>query len=180
MTRTILTTGGAGYIGSHVTVELLAAGYAVVILDNFENSDPSVVDRIRRITKKDVILVRGDVRERSTVDKIFRHHRIDAVIHLAGKKAVGESVKDPLLYFHDNLSGAVSLLQAMQTNRVDRLVFSSSATVYGVPETLPIDENSKTGVTNPYGRTKLYIEEMIDDCVAANSDLNVVDRKSVV
>ncbi len=177
MTRTILTTGGAGYIGSHVTVELLAAGYAVVILDNFENSDPSVVDRIRRITKKDVILVRGDVRERSTVDKIFRHHRIDAVIHLAGKKAVGESVKDPLLYFHDNLSGAVSLLQAMQTNRVDRLVFSSSATVYGVPETLPIDENSKTGVTNPYGRTKLYIEEMIDDCVAANSDLNVVSLR---
>ena len=177
MPQTILATGGAGYIGSHVAVELLNAGHDVIILDNFENSDPSVIFRIEEITGKGVTMVRGDVRDRATLDRVFRQHHVDAVIHLAGKKAVGESVKDPLLYFHDNLSGAISLLEAMQAAGVDRLVFSSSATVYGVPEHLPIDETCKTGVTNPYGRTKLMIEEMLDDCVASNPGLAVVSLR---
>lgn len=177
MARRILATGGVGYIGSHVVVALLEAGHEVVILDNLENSDLSVVEKIESITKKRVTLVRGDVRDRTMLDDIFRRYRIDAVIHLAGKKAVGESLSNPLLYFHDNISGAVSLLQAMKTAGVNRLVFSSSATVYGIPERLPIDEACKTGVTNPYGRTKLMIEEILDDCVAADTDLNVVSLR---
>lgn len=177
MSNTILATGGAGYIGSHVTVELLAAGHDVVILDNFENSSPSVKSRIEAISGRKVQLVEGDVRDRATLDRLFRQHRIDAVIHLAGKKAVGESVKDPLLYFHDNLSGAISLLEAMRMAGVRRMVFSSSATVYGMPERLPIDETCKTGVTSPYGRTKLMIEDMLDDCVASNPEMNVVSLR---
>jgi UDP-glucose 4-epimerase len=177
MKRKILATGGAGYIGSHVAVALLEAGHDVVILDNFENSDPSVLNRIEHIAQAKVTLVEGDVRDRATLDMLFRRHRIDAVIHLAGKKAVGESVADPLLYFHDNIAGAVALLQSMQAAQVDNLVFSSSATVYGVPEQLPIDESCKTGVTSPYGRTKLMIEEILDDCVTANSNLNVISLR---
>ena len=177
MARKILATGGAGYIGSHVAVALLEAGHEVVILDNLENSDPSVIDKIERVTQARVTLVRGDVRDRATLDDIFRHHRIDAVIHMAGKKAVGESLSNPLLYFHDNILGAVALLQAMKEAGVNRLIFSSSATVYGVPERLPIDETCKTGVTNPYGRTKLMIEDILDDCVAADPDLNAVSLR---
>jgi UDP-glucose 4-epimerase len=175
--KTILATGGAGYIGSHVTVELLAAGYDVVILDNFENSVPSVISRIENIAGRRVTLFEGDVRDRATLRRLFRRHRIDAVIHLAGKKAVGESVKDPLLYFHDNLSGAITLLETMRFAGVNRLVFSSSATVYGMPERLPIDEACRTGVTSPYGRTKLMIEEIVDDCVASNPDLQVISLR---
>lgn len=177
MVRRILATGGVGYIGSHVVVALLEAGHDVVILDNLENSDLSVLAKIESITKKRVKLVQGDVRNRATLDAIFRNDKIDAVIHLAGKKAVGESLSNPLLYYHDNISGAVALLQAMKAAKVDRLVFSSSATVYGIPERLPIDETCKTGVTNPYGRTKLMIEEILDDCVAADADLNVVSLR---
>ena len=177
MRRKILATGGAGYIGSHVTLALLEAGYDVVILDNFENSERSVVDRIDDLSQQSVTLVQGDLRNRATLDDIFRHHRIDAVIHLAGKKAVGESLGNPLLYFQDNVAGAVTLLQAMQAAGVNRLVFSSSATVYGVPERLPVDETCRTGVTNPYGRSKLMIEEILDDCVAANPDLTVISLR---
>lgn len=177
MRQKILATGGAGYIGSHVAVALLEAGHDVVILDNFENSDLSVIRRIEQIAHAKVTLIEGDVRDRATLDALFRKHRIDAVIHLAGKKAVGESVANPLLYYHDNIAGAVTLLQAMQAAGVDNLVFSSSATVYGVPEQLPIDENCKTGVTNPYGRTKLMIEEILEDCVAANANLHVISLR---
>ena len=177
MRRKVLATGGGGYIGSHVAVALLEAGYDVVILDNFENSDPSVIDRIEYLSKHNVTLVQGDVRNRATLDDIFRHHHVDAVIHLAGKKAVGESLSNPLLYFQDNVLGAVTLLQAMQAAGVNRLVFSSSATVYGVPERLPVDETCRTGVTNPYGRSKLIVEEILDDCVAADSDLTVVSLR---
>ncbi|TNC74973.1 UDP-glucose 4-epimerase GalE [Rubellimicrobium roseum] len=166
--RCILATGGAGYIGSHVAVELLSAGYRVVILDNFENSDRRVLSRISRIAPGgDVALVEGDVRDPATVEDVLRSHDVDAVIHLAGKKAVGESVADPLLYFHDNLLGAVALMQGMRAAKVPHLVFSSSATVYGLPKVLPIDESAPTGVTNPYGRTKLMIEQMIDDVAAS-------------
>jgi UDP-glucose 4-epimerase len=163
----VLATGGAGYIGSHVTVELLRAGYRVVILDNFENADRRIAARIPLLGAGAVTLVEGDVRDRRVVEEVLRSHRVNAVIHLAGKKAVAESVKDPLLYFHDNLNGAISLLAAMERVGVPRLVFSSSATVYGVPKTLPIDETAPTGATNPYGRTKLTIEEMIDDMTVA-------------
>lgn len=160
-----------------MAVALMQAGYDVVILDNFENSQASVIDNIEMITRARLTLVQGDVRNRATLRDIFRTHRIDAVIHLAGKKAVGESIGNPLLYFHDNISGAVALLQAMKEAGVTRLVFSSSATVYGVPDRLPIDETCKTGVMNPYGRTKLMIEEILDDCVASDPDLNVVSLR---
>ena len=173
----ILATGGAGYIGSHVVVELLSAGYKVVILDNFENSDRQVAARIPRIATGDVTLVEGDVRNAQVVEEVLRSFRVDAVIHLAGKKAVGESVQDPLLYFGDNLLGAIALFHAMSKAGVPSLVFSSSATVYGTPEILPIDEGAPTGVSSPYGRTKLMIEQMIDDLVVAWPALQAVSLR---
>lgn len=173
----ILATGGAGYIGSHVATQLLEAGYRVVILDNFENSDPDVVDRIEAISGARVRLVEGDVRHQATVERVLRVHQIDAVIHLAGKKAVGDSVADPLLYFNDNLNGAMSLLRAMNAAGVMRLAFSSSATVYGTPRSLPIAETAETGATSPYGRTKLMIEEIIDDCVASIAQFRAISLR---
>jgi UDP-glucose 4-epimerase len=174
---TVLATGGAGYIGSHVAVKLLQAGYRVVILDNFENSDRDIAVHILKIVRGSLTVVEADVRDGSAVEDTLRVFEVDAVIHLAGKKAVGESVANPLLYFRDNLTGALSLLEAMQAAEVTRLVFSSSATVYGYPETLPIGESAPTGVTNPYGRTKLMIEEMLDDIVRAWSDLRVISLR---
>ena len=173
----ILATGGAGYIGSHLAVELLAANYEVVILDNFENSDRAAAARIPRLAHGPVTLVEGDVRNTELVETILRRHRVDAVVHLAGKKAVGESVRDPLVYFHDNLLGAVSLLRAMRAVHVNRLLFSSSATVYGTPEDLPIRETAPTSIGNPYGRTKLMTEEIIDDVVAAQPDLRAMSLR---
>lgn len=177
MQKCILATGGAGYIGSHVVVELLEAGHRVVILDNFENSDPRTVGHISRIASGEIDLIAGDVRDQALVQEVLHLHRVDAVIHLAGKKAVGESVADPLLYFNDNLLGAVSLLRAMCVTGVQRLVFSSSATVYGFPKTLPIPETAPTGVTNPYGRTKLMIEEIIDDLTVAEPDFQAISLR---
>lgn len=159
----VLATGGAGYIGSHVVVELLMAGFKVVILDNFENSDRRTVANIPMIARGDVTLIEGDVRDARLVEKVLRVHQVDAVIHLAGKKAVAESVAQPLLYFRDNLVGAIALFEAMRLAKVSNLVFSSSATVYGVPKKLPVDETAPTCVSNPYGRTKLMIEDMVDD-----------------
>jgi UDP-glucose 4-epimerase len=177
-TRCILATGGAGYIGSHVVVELLSAGYRVVILDNFENADRRIVSHIPEIVPGcDVTLVEGDVRDQRVVEDVLRWHRVGAVIHLAGKKAVAESVADPLLYFHDNLLGAVALLRGMKAAGVSDLVFSSSATVYGTPKVLPIDEAAPTGVTNPYGRTKLVIEQIIDDLVESWNDFRAVSLR---
>ena len=167
MKKCILATGGAGYIGSHVAVELLAAGHRVVILDNFENAEPDVIDRIEAISGKSIRLVAGDVRDQATVERVLRDYQVDAVIHLAGKKAVGESVADPLLYFNDNLKGALALLGAMRATGVSRLAFSSSATVYGALQKLPLNETAFTGPSNPYGRTKLMIEQIIDDCTVA-------------
>lgn len=175
--KKILATGGAGYIGSHVVVELVAAGYEVVILDNFENSERSTAERIPRITGGGVTLVEGDVRDRALVEELLRVYRIDAVVHLAGKKAVGESVSDPMLYFRDNLIGAISLLSAMQAAGVSRLIFSSSATVYGIPKRLPIQEDAPVSALNPYGRTKLMIEEMIEDLAAAWPALTAVSLR---
>jgi UDP-glucose 4-epimerase len=173
----ILATGGAGYIGSHTTVELLKAGYSVVILDNFENSDSGMIARIPMLAAGDVRLVEDDVRDARLVADVIRRHRIDAVIHFAGKKAVGESVLDPLLYYHDNISGAVSVLSAMRDTGCKRLVFSSSATVYGTTDVLPIPETAPTSVTNPYGRTKLLIEQIIDDTATAQSDFRALSLR---
>ncbi len=175
--RRILATGGAGYIGSHLTVELLEAGYEVVILDNFENSDRATVNRIPKLGQGPVTLVEGDVRNSDLVETILRRHRIDAVVHLAGKKAVGESVRDPLRYFNDNLMGAVSLFRAMRAVQVNNLLFSSSATVYGAPDQLPIRETAPTSVSNPYGRTKLMTEEIIDDMVSAHPTMRAISLR---
>lgn len=177
MPKSVLATGGAGYIGSHVVVELVAAGYDVVVLDNFENSSPCVVGRLSELTGREIELVQADVRNRKSVEYVLDGFEVDAVIHLAGKKAVGESVENPLLYFDANLNGAISLLEAMQACGVHNLVFSSSATVYGVPEVLPIREGAATSATNPYGRTKLMIEEIISDVVASDADFRAISLR---
>ena len=175
--RAVLVTGGAGYIGSHVVVDLVAAGHEVVALDNFENAARDVPERIAAICGREVPFVEADVGDRAAVEATLRAHGVGAVVHLAGKKVVGESVSDPLLYFHDNLNGAISLLRAMRDVGAARLVFSSSASVYGMPETLPIAESAPTCVLNPYGRTKLMIEDMIDDLAVAWSGLRAISLR---
>lgn len=178
MKKRILTTGGAGYIGSHTTVELLKAGYSVVILDNFENSDRDRVARLPLIAgTADVRLVEGDVRDAQLVADVLKHHKIDAVMHFAGKKAVSESVADPLLYYHDNITGAVSVLSAMRDIGCNKLIFSSSATVYGNTNHLPTPETVPPSVSNPYGRTKLIIEEIIDDTAASLSNFQALSLR---
>ena len=166
--KTILVTGGAGYIGSHACVALIEAGYRVVILDNLCNASEEVVNRIDRITGTQPILVRGDVRDRGCVDDLLGAHRIEAVMHFAGLKAVGESVSQPLEYYDNNVAGTLNLLAAMEDAGVRVLVFSSSATVYGDPHSVPIREDFPLGATNPYGRTKLMVEEVLADWHAAN------------
>lgn len=164
----VLLTGGAGYIGSHTFVALRAAGFEPVILDNFANSQPAVLDRLARITGSQPLLERGDVLDTAFVEAVLRRHLPVAVVHFAGDKAVGESVAKPLKYFHHNLGGAISLLRAMEAvclgpdaQGVPTLVFSSSATVYGDPATVPITEDFPRSHTNPYGHTKLVIEDML-------------------
>ena len=164
----ILLTGGTGYIGSHTAVVLSQAGHEVVLLDNFCNSDPSVLERLEKILGKALPCIEADVRETDVVEKVLREYKIDAVIHFAGLKAVGESNEKPVEYYANNVQGAISLLQAMNAVGVKKLVFSSSATVYGDPQYLPIDESHPTNPTNPYGRTKLQIEQMLRDL--SNSD----------
>lgn len=163
----ILLTGGTGYIGSHTAIALSEAGYKVVLLDNYWNSSPSVLKRLDKILGKSLPFIEGDVRNTMLVSKALQDYKIDAVIHFAGLKAVSESVSNPLLYYANNIEGSISLLQAMQKANVKTLVFSSSATVYGEPKYLPVDENHPTSATSPYGRSKLYIEEMLRD--VANS-----------
>ena len=164
----ILLTGGLGYIGSHTAVVLQQAGHHVVLLDNLANSRMDVADRIGRITGQRPPLEVADVLDTAHLITLLRAHRIDAVIHFAGLKAVGESVAQPLAYYHNNVAGTVSLLRAMAEQGVKRLVFSSSATVYGQPQYLPLDEAHPTGATNPYGRTKLHIEQMLQDLAASD------------
>jgi UDP-glucose 4-epimerase len=164
---TILLTGGAGYIGTHTAVVLLAAGHDVVLLDNLCNSSRDTLGRLARITGRDVPLIQADVRDTARVAQALRDHACTAVVHFAGLKAVGESVQKPIDYFANNVQGTVSLLQAMQGTGVRHLVFSSSATVYGAPQYLPLDEQHPTSATNPYGRSKLHIEEILADlCVS--------------
>ena len=172
-TDSILVTGGAGYIGSHTCVRLLESGYQVIVLDNFSNSSPEALKRVQALTGKTLDLVTGDVNDSALLDRVFATNQIGAVIHFAGLKAVGESVAEPLTYYHNNVSGAVTLLQAMQKAGVHDLVFSSSATVYGDPASLPITEDFPTSATNPYGRSKLMIEEMLRDLYRSDASWNL-------
>ena len=170
----ILLTGGAGYIGSHIAVELLDSGYDVIIADDFSNSSPAVVTNICKITGKSAELYEIDVTDKDSLERLFLKNRPDAVIHLAGFKAVGESVDEPLKYYRNNLDSALSLLETMETHNVSRIIFSSSATVYGAPDSLPFTEDMKPGeCTNPYGSTKQMIERIIID-TAANGWLSAV------
>ena len=164
----ILLTGGAGYIGSHTAVVLSQAGYELVLLDNFSNSQKSVLERLQKILGKVLPCVEGDVRDTALVTKTLQDCKIDGVIHFAGFKSVGESVEMPIEYYANNVQGTISLLEAMKLANVKTLVFSSSAAVYGDPQYLPIDEEHPTSATNAYGRSKLHIEQMLKD--VANSD----------
>ena len=154
----VLVTGGAGFIGSHTCVELLNSGFEIVVLDNFSNSNMKSIENIKKITGKDFKFYEVDYLDKEKLENIFEENDIDLVINFAGYKAVGESVQKPLEYYHNNISGALVLLQTMQKYNVKKFVFSSSATVYGDPEQIPITEECKIGgTTNPYGTTKLYI-----------------------
>jgi UDP-glucose 4-epimerase len=168
MATTILVTGGAGYIGSHACVALIEAGYKVVVLDNLCIGNARALDRVTQIVGQRPDFVCGDVRDRQCLEKLFGEYTINAVMHFAGLKAVGESVSQPLDYYDNNVAGTLSLLQAMEDNWVRSLVFSSSATVYGDPHSVPIREDFPLSATNPYGRSKLMVEEILADWAAAN------------
>lgn len=169
----ILVTGGTGYIGSHTTVELLNAGHKVVIVDNLSNSKALVVDRIEKITGKRPTFIKCDLLDKDALEKVFAEHPdIDSVVHFAGLKAVGESCQKPLLYYHNNLTGTFNLLECMLKHNVNRIVFSSSATVYGAPKTVPIREDFPLSTTNPYGETKLMIERILKDTCSAHPEFS--------
>jgi UDP-glucose 4-epimerase len=170
----VLLTGGTGYIGSHTAVALLQAGWNVVLLDNLCNSTQGVASRIEQLTGRPVTFVHGDVRDTPLLEKVLTEHGCSAVVHFAGLKAVGESVAQPLKYFENNVEGSLSLVRAMKQAGTRQLVFSSSATVYGAPTYLPLDEDHPTSALNPYGRTKLHVEEMLRDLCAGEPDWRVV------
>jgi UDP-glucose 4-epimerase len=167
---TVLLTGGTGYIGSHTCVELVNAGFQTILFDNLCNSSPVVVDRIAAITGKRPTLIEGDVRDRSALDRVFSHHAIAAVVHFAGLKAVGDSVVRPLDYYSSNVAGSTTLFESMQAWCVGRIVFSSSATVYGAATEMPLTERSPTVPVNPYGHTKLMVEQILHDMARADPD----------
>ncbi len=170
----VLVTGGAGYIGSHTIVELLNCGHEVIAFDNFYNSKPESLNRVKKITGKDFKFYEADMLDKSALNKIFDENKIDAVIHFAGLKAVGESVQKPVLYYHNNITGTLTLLEVMDAHGVRNIVFSSSATVYGNSEIVPVREDFPTGTpTNPYGYTKLMQEIMLTDLYKANNDWTV-------
>lgn len=169
----VLLTGGAGYIGSHTAVECLAAGHDVVVLDNLCNSSAKSLDRVTQITGKQVEFVQGDIRDRAALRQLFAQHAIDTVVHFAGLKAVGESVEKPLLYYDNNIAGSIVLFEMMAEAGVKSLVFSSSATVYGDPTSVPITEDFPLSATNPYGRSKLFIEEMLRDMARADASWHI-------
>ncbi len=173
--KRILVTGGAGYIGSHTCVELIKKGYEVVVVDNYVNSSEESIKRVEKITGKEVKIYNADVRNKSALDKIFTEQKIDWVIHFAGLKAVGESCAKPIEYYDNNLNGTLTLLQSMREHGCKKIVFSSSATVYGDPEELPLTEASKTGgTTNPYGTSKYFQEIMLSDVYKSDKEWTVV------
>ena len=165
----ILVTGGTGYIGSHTCIELLNAGYEVLIIDNLSNSKHEVVDKIKKISNKNVVFYEADIRDNKKLYEIFEGNTIEAVIHFAGLKAVGESVKKPIEYYENNVTGTLTLLKAMQIHNIKKMVFSSSATVYGMTEKMPVTEEADLSAVNPYGRTKLMIEEILRDVYTSDN-----------
>lgn len=169
----ILITGGAGYIGSHTCVELLNAGYEIIVLDNFSNSKPESLHRVKELAGKDFLFFEVDLLCRKSIEQIFKSNKIEAVIHFAGLKAVGESVSKPLHYYHNNVTSTILLCDVMKKYEVKKLVFSSSATVYGVPEQVPISENFPLSSTNPYGRTKLMVEEILRDLFVTDNSFSI-------
>ena len=169
----VLVTGGAGYIGSHTCVELLNAGEEIIILDNFVNSKPEALKQNQTITGKDFRFYEADLLNKEAIDKVFAENSIDAVIHFAGLKAVGESVMQPIRYYHNNITGTLNLCNVMQAHNVKKMVFSSSATVYGTPKTVPIDETFPLSTTNPYGSTKLMIEQILRDIYTADNEWSI-------
>ncbi len=170
MPETILVTGGAGFIGSHITLALLNAGYRVVVFDNLANASAKSIERVARISNGAPVFIEGDVRDAAALDALFAAHKIDGVIHLAGLKAVGESVAHPERYYDVNVAGSSTLFNAMLRHGVKRAVFSSSATVYGAPEIMPMDETTATGPVNPYGKTKLMVEQILTDITGISSN----------
>ncbi|MGH1359070.1 MAG: UDP-glucose 4-epimerase GalE [Burkholderiaceae bacterium] len=173
----VLVTGGAGYIGSHTVVELINAGHSAVVLDNLSNASAESLNRVERITGQRPRLVKGDIRDANLLDQLLASEKFDATMHFAGLKAVGESVELPLEYYDNNVNGTVVLLNALKKAAVKRFVFSSSATVYGDPATVPIQEDAPTGPTNPYGRTKWMIEFMLRDLAAADPDWAIANLR---
>ncbi len=172
--KKILITGGAGFIGSHTSVEMLDAGYEIVIVDNFSNSKPETIDKIKEITGKDFKFYEADLTDREAVEKIFDENDISGVIHFAGYKAVGESVAKPVMYYHNNILSTLVLCDVMAKHNVKNIVFSSSATVYGDPASVPIKEDFPLHTTNPYGSTKLMIEQMLHDIHTADEEWGIV------
>ncbi|WP_435274793.1 UDP-glucose 4-epimerase GalE [Psychrobium sp. nBUS_13] len=170
---TVFVTGGAGYIGSHTIVELLNEGQQVVVLDNLSNSSEEALRRVKQITGKTVTFYQGDVLDSALLDSIFEQHDIESVIHFAGLKAVGESVSQPLKYYQNNVTGTLVLCEAMAKANIKNIVFSSSATVYGDPASLPITEDFPTGATNPYGQSKLMVEHVLSDLAASDASWNI-------
>ncbi len=170
----VLVTGGLGYIGSHTVVELIENGDEVIIIDNLSNSKKEVIDKLKEITGKEIKLYIDDVTDKEALRKIFSENEIDAVIHFAGYKAVGESVEKPLMYYRNNIDSTLTLLEVMEEFNVRNIVFSSSATVYGNPASLPIYEDFPLSTTNPYGTTKLFIEHILSDLYVSNNEWNIV------
>lgn len=169
----ILVTGGAGYIGSHTCVELLKAGYEIIVLDNFSNSSPESLNRVKELTNKNFKTYNIDLLDKVNVEKVFLENNIESVIHFAGLKAVGESVEIPVHYYHNNITGTLILIDIMQKYNVFNIVFSSSATVYGAPKQVPISEDFSLSATNPYGRSKLIIEEILNDVYISNNNWSI-------
>ena len=174
MKNKILVTGGAGYIGSHTCIALHQAGYDIVVYDNLSNSSREAINRVSSLIGQPIEFIEGDIRDTELLRQVFTEHQFFGVIHFAGLKAVGESVAKPLLYYNNNVSGTITLLEAMAEANVKNLVFSSSATVYGDPEVLPIDEKSPRSCTNPYGQSKLTVEHILQDLAATNDGWNLI------
>lgn len=171
--QNILVTGGTGYIGSHTCVELLDTGYNVIVVDNLCNSNIESLERIKKISGEELRFIEADLRDSTKIDQLFSSCEIDAVIHFAGLKAVGESVNIPVEYYQNNITGTLNLLEAMKAHDINNIVFSSSATVYGEPDSLPITEKFPLSATNPYGRSKLIVEDILRDISNANNDWNI-------